>query len=193
LQSYTFQSTHQLVEIYQVYEDSTFTVLRSSFIVGRRACFLVTVNSDSNPSPYSIATAAIKLTNTKLFTVTVRVGTTSIIKLFDNGVVLSNSLNTQITEIDMVEGHKVGFCYYFSKELVQNLNCTGFVEVITGAQVQVYYDDGSYLKRESNTGTDKTTLTASNTLDSSNSKPENKNFGNVIYVSLFIVLLALLF
>jgi len=124
--------------------------------------------------------------------VTVRVGSDSIIKLWDSGAVLSNSYNTQIAQISSVSDvNKVGFCYYFSKELILNLNCTGSVEVITGAQVQVNYDNGASVKRGSSNGSDKTSLVASNNLDTTSQ--QSKNFGNVIYASVLLVLISLFF
>jgi len=176
----------------QVYEDIKFTVLRSSFILGTRACFLVTVNSDSNPSPYSDTTASIKLLSSQLYTVTVRVGDNSIIKLWDLGAVLSNSYNTQISQISLSDVNKVGFCYYFSKELILGLNCTGSVDVITGAQIQVNYNDGTNAKRQTSNGSDKTSLSASNNLDTTTTQ-QSKNFGNVIYASVLLVLISLFF
>jgi len=122
--------------------------------------------------------------------VTVRVGDDSIIKLWDSGAVLSNSYNTQIAQINSVSDvNEVGFCYYFSKELILNLNCTGTVEVITGVQVKVNYDDGSSVKRASSSGSDKTTLVASNNLDTTSQ--QSKNFGSIIYASVLLVLISL--
>jgi len=176
----------------QSYQDSTFTVLTSSYILGRKACFLVTVNSDSNPSPYSPTTASIILSNTSLITVTVRLdGTNNIIKLFDSGLPTSNNLGTQITEIDMVDGNVVGFCYIFSSQLITNLNCTGSVVIITGASVEVSYGTNSTSKRAlSNTGTDQSTFSSSNQIDTDSNTTKNNGF--IIFGSLLSILISLL-
>jgi len=172
------------------YQDSTFTIEETSFIVNREICFLVTVNSDSNTSPYSPATCNILLSETILYSVTVRVDMT-IIQLYANGSLLSNSLDTNLKIISVNAGNEVGFCYILSQELITGLNCTGVADIVTGVTVQVSYSDnsGSGKRQASPSGTDSASMSTSSSVDTGNS---GNNSGSEIIFSLLILIGILL-
>jgi len=123
------------------YSDSTFLTQQTSFELGQKACYLITVNSDSNPSPYNPKTASIILSSTQLTLVTIRVGN-SIVRIYSS-TNSSNGLDTNLQTIKQSQGNLVGFCFTYSETLINNLNLTGTVTVNIGTEIAVNYQDGT--------------------------------------------------
>jgi len=171
------------------YQDSSFSVEETSFIIEREICFLVSVNSDSNTSPYSPSTCNILLSQTSLYSVTVRVDM-NIIQLYANGSLQSNDLGTDLKVISMNAGNEIGFCYILSEELITGLNCTGIADIVTGVTVQVSYSNSNNgsLKRQASSGTDSTTMSTSSSVNTE----KNSNNGSEIVFSLLILIGILL-
>jgi len=189
-----------LVGTIEIYEDSSFQNVKKSFIAGRRAYLLITLNSDVNPSPYSESTAAIKLTNCKLYGVTLRSSGssngTSILKIYQNGSLSSDDsdFETQLQEIDRSQGNMVGFSFVFSSKLVSELGSTSSSSKLTiGAEVQVSYTQGTK-KRDvlATSGTDRSTLSTDAEV-TTNQSDNNGNFGNLIVASILLLIIALTF
>jgi len=177
----------------QTYSDSTFTTLQSSFIVGQRACYLVILNSDSNPQPYNPKTASIILSSTLLTSVTVRVNG-DIDRIFSSANSTSE-FDTSLQTYPQSQGNEIGFCFTFSEALITDLNCTGVVTVVVGAEVTVNYQGGTSTngtKRSIlSSGTDSTALDSSSTLTVTTYHSNNE--GGVIFVSLLLAFLVLFF
>jgi hypothetical protein len=177
----------------KIYDDSNFQNARSSFIVGTRAYFLITINSDANANPYDDNTASIKFSDTILITVTIRVeGYNDIVRIFESGHVSSDDYGSGIQSIDRSEVNMVGFSFMFTLRLIEALNCTGKVKVTIGAEVQVNYLSGNSTKRAilvNENGSEKTSVSTTNELDTTESHGNN---AVVIIGSLFFVLFALL-
>jgi len=170
------------------YQDESFTIEETAFIVDREICFLVTVNSDSNTSPYSPSTCNILLSQTFLYSVTVRVDMT-IIQLYANGSLKSNNLGTNLKVISMKAGNEVGFCYILSEELITGLNCTGIADVVTGVTVQVSYNSNGSAKRQVSSGTDSASMSTTSSVNTENA---GSNSGSEILFSLLILISILL-
>jgi len=196
----------------QIYSDQTFTKSQNAFIVGNRACLLVTLYSDLNNNKNvnnNNQNAAIFLNSTSLYSLTLRVqGTDNIIRLYSNGSLSSNNYSTSLTEIPRSEGNVAGFCFEFSSSIISNLNCTGVAQIVIGVEVMVnYMESSSYnttgtvgAKREvsyiesSNSGQQSTTLSTTASVDTTKSQTNNNNNeGIAIIASIAFVLIALLF
>jgi fibro-slime domain-containing protein len=127
------------------YEEATYATPKVAFIVGRTAYFLVTINSDQNPTgDYNDATASIKFTKTKLVTVSVRQGgTTNVIRIFEKSAPAvfdaASDVKTDCKELVNAAVNKVGFSFVFSTELSKTLQPNGKQTFTIGAEVQVSY------------------------------------------------------
>jgi len=175
------------------YSDSTFQTEKTSFVLGQKACYLITINSDSNSSPYNPKTASILLSSTQLTSVTVRVNS-NIDRLFSSSN-SSNDFGTNFQTIQQSQGNSVGFCFTYSVTLINNLNCTGTVTVTIGAEVSVEYTSSSNSngKRDvlASSGSDTSAQSTDNSLTITTTSQNND--GCMMIVSLFFILLALIF
>jgi len=186
----------------KIYGDAGFTSRRGAFISGTINYFLLELNSDSNASPYNPSNAAYLLSKTILQTVTIRMGEDCIIRLFENGTVADNDYGSGITEISRPEGNIIAFSFNFTDSLMDQLNCSSS-NVTLGADVQVNYattTGGSSTKRwmlAAQSGQEKTTLSTTAPIDNGNNNAQessnNNNFANMMFVSLGVVLFAILF
>jgi len=113
-------------------------------MIGRRAYFLVSVNSDLNPEPYNASTAKITFARTDLFTVTLRSSgnESNIVRLFVNGNPNTfDAVEDPQVQLEVIPGSEVnlvGFSFVFTERLSALLS--NETRMIIGAEVQVFYE-----------------------------------------------------
>jgi len=182
----------------KVYESADFLTIRNSFIQGKTAYFLVEVSSDQNTQPYNDSSASILFSSVSLVTVSLRVDVSNVIlRLYQNGTLAEETYDSGINEIKRSNGNSVGFSFIFTEGLISALNATSKTQITVGAEVLVTYNFGSSensTKRElmAEGEQEKTTFSTTNTLDTS-SNNEDSNIGNVLIVSLLLVLITFFF
>jgi hypothetical protein len=128
-----------LIGSIEIFEDAYYITKRNSFIVGTRAYFLVSIDSELNSR-----TKVVYFSNTELVTVTVRAqGTTTPIKIFQNMLPTifppNSDPKVDIKVDDRANTQQVGFNFIFSKELASQLSANGKLSFTIGAEVKVSY------------------------------------------------------
>jgi len=153
------------------YSDSGYSNPSSAFIVGRTAYFLVSVNSELNPSgPYDPKTAKVTFSSTSLVSVTVKQkSTTNIYYIFQNGATYvfgknETDLKTNCVALPNSNVYQVGFSFVFSTQLASSLTSNGQVTFTIGATVRVSYVQSKKRGVEQAATDTKNTYTVDNTL-----------------------------
>jgi len=140
------------------YSDSAYSNLKSAFIVGRTAYFLVSVNSELNNKgvlPYVASSAIVTFSSTALVSVTVtpKPAGTLIYRLFENGATANftgtsyGDLKTNCVSLSAPGPNQVGFSFVFSSELSSNLTKNGQQTFTVSATVKVTYSNSAGKKR----------------------------------------------
>jgi hypothetical protein len=140
------------------YSDSAYSNLKSAFIVGRTAYFLVSVNSELNNKgvlPYVASSAIVTFSSTALVSVTVtpKPAGTLIYRLFENGATANftstsyGDLKTNCVSLPAPGPNQVGFSFVFSSELSSGLTKNGQQTFTVSATVKVTYSNSAGKKR----------------------------------------------
>jgi len=132
------------------FADANFQKNRELFVIGQKAYFLITVNSDLNPrnnegeldpNNYNEDDATIVFTSIDLVCVTIRMGE-EIIRLWEDGKPCPEDLDTGITlEKQDLKSNQIAFSFTFTNILLTSLKPNGKLKVSVGAEVEVKYSD----------------------------------------------------
>jgi len=149
----------------RAYQDDSYTVIRTAYVVNRNGYFLVKVNSDLNtpknasgfpdPDLYVVGGTGTVITFSKVTLVTVSVRTTtgdttpvrlyanSLPAVFDAGKdLLTNCAQiTQYANGTALPVNSVGFSFNFSRKLASSLARNSQLSFVISAEVQVTYSN----------------------------------------------------
>jgi len=183
----------------RAYQDNSYTVLRTAYIVNRLGYFLVAVNSDLNtpknasgfpdPDLYVVGGAGtvISFSAVTLVTVTVRTttGDTTPVRLYENSApevfaagsdLLTNCAQiTQYLNGTLLPQNQVGFSFNFTRKLASQLVKNSNLSFIISAEVQVTYSNLSRkrfgLDALATPGTDSNNYESQNTVQDDGTGP----------------------
>jgi len=182
------------------FEDSGLSVVRTAYVVGRRAYFLVKVNSELNPAPYADSTAVVKFTDVKLSSVTIRPEGASPIRVWEKFAKATFAVEddpvVDIIAVDRTPVNEVAFNFLFTSKLAALLQPNSVQKFTIGAEVQVVYSSGAKKRDVSQTpapsSTESISFSSEASITSINEPTPNGSSYSIV-ASIVFLIFALLF